>query len=148
MLPERYPSEGRLSGIGIVGNIATDGEDKFWSVEPDNLKRQFQRLIAERIAAREIEHLSVFALGPIPLLDELGNLLGDITPDISFTGSQQVGDGRRTALALRMSVHARPRSSRRSHSSSASVPPSRMIALHPYWATMCRSGRLRLKTQQ
>ena len=80
MLPERYPSEGRSIGIGIVGNIATDGEEKFWSVESENRRRQFQRLIAERIAVREIEHLSVFALGPIPLLVELGSLLGDITP--------------------------------------------------------------------
>ena len=69
MLPERYPSEGRSIGIGIAGNIATDGEDEFWAMEPDNLKRQFQRIISERIAMREIEHLSVFALGPIPLLE-------------------------------------------------------------------------------
>ena len=32
------------------------------------------------VGFREIEHLSVFALGPIPLLVELGSLLGDITP--------------------------------------------------------------------
>jgi CBASS immunity sensor of nucleotide second messenger signals len=80
MLPQRYPYEGRSIGIGIAGNIATDDEDKFWSIEPDNLKQQFQRTISERISAREIEHLSVFGLGPIPLLVELGSLLGDITP--------------------------------------------------------------------
>jgi hypothetical protein len=80
MLPERYPSEGRSIGIEISGSITTDGENKFWSTEPDNLRRQFQRMISERIAAHEIEHLSVFALGPIPLLIELGSLLGDITP--------------------------------------------------------------------
>ena len=80
MLPDRYPSEGRSIGIGISGSITTDGEDKFWSTEPDNLRGQFRRMIAERITSREIEHLSVFALGPMPLLIELGNLLGDITP--------------------------------------------------------------------
>jgi hypothetical protein len=80
MLPERYPSEGPSMGIGITGNTATDREDSFWSIEPDNLERQFQKIIAERIVAREIEHLSVFALGPMPLLVELGRLLGDITP--------------------------------------------------------------------
>ena len=80
VLPNRYPAGGRSIGIEIVGSAATDGEEAFWRTEPENLRRQFQRLIRERIDAHEIQHLSVFALGPIPLLVELGRLLGDITP--------------------------------------------------------------------
>jgi hypothetical protein len=80
MLPHRYPAEGRSIGIEIRGNAATDGEDKFWQTEPDNLCRQFDMLIRPRIAERDITHLSVFALAPIPLLIELGRLLGDIVP--------------------------------------------------------------------
>ncbi|MGR4931778.1 HNH endonuclease [Bradyrhizobium sp. CAR08] len=115
MLPERYPSEGRSIGIGIIGNIATDGEEKFWSVESDNLKRQFQRLIAERIAAREIEHLSVFALGPIPLLVELGSLLGDITPaDVYQLHREQAGwrwaeNGPRITYVRRRAAEIKPK---------------------------------------
>ena len=64
----------------IIGSIMSDGEVAFWSVEPDNLRRQFERSVAERIESREISHLSVFALAPMPLLILLGSLLGDITP--------------------------------------------------------------------
>jgi hypothetical protein len=80
MIPDRYPADGRSTGIEILGSIAKDGEDAFWSAEPNNLRRQFETQVRSRIAAREIAHLSVFALGPIPLLVELGRLLGDITP--------------------------------------------------------------------
>src|SRR5438874_10938819 len=41
---------------------------------------QFATLVKSRIDSGEINHLSVFALAPIPLLIELGRLLGDIAP--------------------------------------------------------------------
>lgn len=80
MLPDRYPADGRSIGIEILGNAAQDDEDKFWETEPDNLRRQFETQLKPRIASREIAHLSVFALAPIPLLIELGRLLCDIVP--------------------------------------------------------------------
>jgi len=80
MLPKRYPAEGRSIGVEIIGSAATDGEELFWRGEPENLRRQFDAQVRSRIAAREITHLSVFALGPMPLLVELGQLLGDIVP--------------------------------------------------------------------
>ena len=80
MLPHRYPVDGRSIGIQILGNAGSDKEDEYWTNERDNLRRQFGKLIRERIADGEINHLSVFALAPIPLLVELGTMLGDITP--------------------------------------------------------------------
>lgn len=80
MIPDRYPADGRSIGIEILGSVTEDGEDAFWASEPTNLRRQFETQVRSRIAAREISHLSVFALGPIPLLVELGRFLGDITP--------------------------------------------------------------------
>lgn len=80
MLPDRYPAEGRSIGIEISGSAATDGEDVFWASEPNSLSRQFDLHVGSRIANKEITHLSVFALAPIPLLVKLGSLLGDITP--------------------------------------------------------------------
>jgi hypothetical protein len=77
--PARYPADGRSIGIEIKGNVQTDAADVFWQVEPENLRKQFETLVKSRIGS-EIHHLSVFALGPIPLLVELGRLLGDITP--------------------------------------------------------------------
>src|SRR5262249_1631312 len=80
MLPARYPADGRSIGIEIRGTLAQDSEEAFWDTEPDNLRRQFESQLRPRIADREITHLSVFGLGPIPLLVELGRLLGDIVP--------------------------------------------------------------------
>jgi len=80
MLPDRYPADGRSIGIEILGSAAKDGEDLFWASEPTNLQRQFDTLVRPRIAQREITHMSVFALAPIPLLISLGRLLGDIVP--------------------------------------------------------------------
>ncbi|SRR6266436_2278615 len=80
MLPDRYPAEGRSIGIEIIGNAYQDDERVFWDAEPDNLRRQFETQLRPRITTREISHLSLFALGPMPLLMELGRLLCDIVP--------------------------------------------------------------------
>ena len=80
MLPKRYPADGRSIPIEILGSAATDGDARFWAIERGNLRSQFDKSIRERISSREISHLSVFALGPMPLLIELGRLLGDIVP--------------------------------------------------------------------
>jgi hypothetical protein len=80
MLPKRFPAGGTSAGIEIIGNAATDGEDNFWQTEPDNLRRQFDAILRPRIVSREITHLSVSGLGPMPLLVQLGTRLGDIVP--------------------------------------------------------------------
>lgn len=80
MTPEHYPADGRSIGIEIRGSVAADGDDVFWATEPDNLRRQFNTHVKSRVSDGEIKHLSIFGLGPIPLLVELGRLLGDITP--------------------------------------------------------------------
>lgn len=81
MLPDRYPADGRRTiDIEIRGSAHQDHEPQFWAFQRDNLNRQFETKIRERIQAREIRHLSVFALAPQPLLIELGRLLCDIAP--------------------------------------------------------------------
>lgn len=79
MLPERYPADGRRTiDIELLGSGFSDAEPLFWSMERDNLRRQFASRVAPLVQSREIRHLSVFALAPQPLLVELGRLLGDI----------------------------------------------------------------------
>lgn len=81
MLPERYPADGRQTlDIELIGNSRADDEPDFWAIELENLRRQFNRKVSDRLERREISHLSVFALAPQPLLIELGRLIGDITP--------------------------------------------------------------------
>lgn len=81
MLPTRYPAEGRRTiDIDLRGLDRRDHEAEFWTIQRDNLQSQFAKKVAERIEARHLKHLSVFALAPQPLLIELGRLLGDIVP--------------------------------------------------------------------
>ena len=78
--PDRYPADGQSIAIEVKGSIQTDAADLFWKLEPENLRQQFATLVKSRIDTGQIHHLSVFGLAPIPLLIELGRLLGDITP--------------------------------------------------------------------
>ncbi|MFH1465460.1 MAG: SAVED domain-containing protein [Pseudomonadota bacterium] len=60
-----------------------DGEDLFWQtgiVEVDRAAGE----VGELFRRREVGHLSIFALGPIPLLMWLGYRLGDIFPGEAF----------------------------------------------------------------
>lgn len=81
MLPTRYPAQGRHTlDLEMLGCALEDHEPAYWDFHRENLRRQYTARVQERIQAREIRHLSVFALAPQPLLIELGRLLGDITP--------------------------------------------------------------------
>lgn len=81
MLPKRYPAEGRRTiDIELRGLDRGNDEPSYWTIQRDNLQRHFAKKVRERIEARDLRHLSVFALAPQPLLIELGRLLGDIVP--------------------------------------------------------------------
>lgn len=81
MLPHRYPAEGRRTiDLELRGLEHRDHETDFWTIQRNNLARQFATRVTERVQARDVHHLSVFALAPQPLLIELGRLLGDIVP--------------------------------------------------------------------
>lgn len=129
MLPDRYPAEGRQTiDIEMLGVAAEDDEAEYWSVQRDNLRRQFARKVHERIEARDIRHLSVFGLAPQPLLIELGHLLGDIlavdvrqlhrepkgwrwasdTAPISLHLGEGAGDGKDVALVVALSGSVEP----------------------------------------
>jgi hypothetical protein len=80
LFPERYPAEATPIRIGMQNSSWVDRDDEYWSIEQGNLRRQFDALVKRRLASGEIEHLSVFALAPQPLLMLLGALLIDILP--------------------------------------------------------------------
>lgn len=80
MLPERFPADGRSIDIELTGFPLEDHDPQYWATEQASLRRKFRLAVQERLEAREIGHLSVFALAPMPLLIELGSLVGDITP--------------------------------------------------------------------
>ena len=78
LLPERYPLDRSPIQLEIVGTDYRDDEPAYWALQVDTLRRQFDRLVAERRRTGDIAHLSAFAIGPQPLLVELGRLLSDI----------------------------------------------------------------------
>lgn len=80
IFPDRYPAEATPITLGTLDNPTTDRNADFWRSEATHLRSHFQRRVGERLTAGEIEHLSVFALAPQPLLVLLGTLLADITP--------------------------------------------------------------------
>jgi SMODS-associated and fused to various effectors sensor domain len=81
MLPERCPAVGfRTIDIEILGSALQDHDPQYWITQRDNLDQQFARRVRERIEARGLRHLSIFALAPQLLLIELGRLLCAIAP--------------------------------------------------------------------
>lgn len=78
IFPERYPAEDKAIELGMVNSVSKDQDDSFWQIEEDNLIKKFDQRVRERLANGSIEHLSVFALAPQPLLIKLGSLMTDI----------------------------------------------------------------------
>jgi hypothetical protein len=80
MPPDHHPASGQTLDLEMVGCAFRDDEPAYWTFQRENLRRQFDAKVRGRVERQEIRHLSVFALGPQPLLIELGRLLCDIVP--------------------------------------------------------------------
>ena len=80
MFPRRFPAESTPLSLGMVDSSFRDRNNEFWQIEAANLRTQFNQRVRDRFAAGKIEHISVFALAPQPLLILLGTFLCDITP--------------------------------------------------------------------
>lgn len=78
MFPRRYPAGAGAIELSISGSDSTERDAEFWQTERKDLERKFSRKVQERLESGEIEHLSVFALSPMPLLIRLGTLLTEI----------------------------------------------------------------------
>lgn len=82
MFPERLPGSDQPIELGLNGSATQEHDAAFWELESSQLKSCFERRVRDRIQASSdrIEHLSVFAIAPQPLLVLLGTLLGEIVP--------------------------------------------------------------------
>lgn len=78
MFPERYPAEDAAIELGTINSSFLDRDGEFWRIEAENLRRKFKASVLEPLALRRIQHTSVFALAPQPLLILLGTLLPDL----------------------------------------------------------------------
>ena len=78
MVPRHCPAESQALEIGMVNSSFRDDEPRYWDIERENLRRQFNEKVRSRLQSGSIEHLSIFALAPQPLLMELGHQISDI----------------------------------------------------------------------
>jgi hypothetical protein len=79
LFPDWYPAEDRPIALEIIDGIEKDSAEDYWKTQRTNLITKFRLRVKERIERGEIEHISVFALAPQPLLILLGTLMIDIT---------------------------------------------------------------------
>jgi len=78
MVPERYPATSGGIALGLINSAIRDQDAEFWRIEGENLRRLFNERVKPRLVDHSIQHLSVFAAAPQPLLMLLGSLLSDI----------------------------------------------------------------------
>ena len=79
LFPQLHPADDRPVLLGTINSSFTDRSSEFWTVESKNLRTQFARRVRERITSGDIDHVSLFAIAPQPLLILLGTLMIDIT---------------------------------------------------------------------
>jgi hypothetical protein len=64
MPPDHHPASGQTLDLEMVGSAFRDDEPAYWTLQRENLRRQFGAKIKGRVERQEIRHLSVFALAP------------------------------------------------------------------------------------
>ncbi|MBO9672155.1 MAG: SAVED domain-containing protein [Sphingobacteriaceae bacterium] len=78
LLPNHYPAQASAIDLGLSNSPQRDRNASFWQTEVENLETQFGEQLRPKLRKNEINHLSLFAFAPMPLLMKLGVLLNDI----------------------------------------------------------------------
>lgn len=78
LLPSHYPAASNAIDLGLSNSPQRDKDASFWRTELENLEVQFNEQLRPKFRKGEINHLSVFAFAPMPLLIKLGTLINDI----------------------------------------------------------------------
>lgn len=78
MLPDRRPKTPQTIDIDLTKSSITEEDENFWRQNAFEIKQQLNFRIQQGPDRDEINHLSIFAMGPIPLLIYFGYCLGDI----------------------------------------------------------------------
>jgi len=78
MIPDRYPVDGRVINLSLSKSAETDKTGSYWITEGKNLYSRFTKYVNPIIEDDEVQHYSLFAIAPQPLLIKLGTLFSDI----------------------------------------------------------------------
>lgn len=75
---DRYPASRTPLTLSMVNSTFRDRTGEFWRIESQQLQVMISQQVQPRLRPGDIEHLSIFAVAPQPLLVLLGYLLCDI----------------------------------------------------------------------
>lgn len=78
MLPHKYASATGAIELGMKNCVFEDHTAEYWLFQEKQLKEMFNRQVVPLKGLHPVQHFSVFALAPMPLLVKLGTLLSDI----------------------------------------------------------------------
>lgn len=78
IIPKFYPASANAVELGLKNSSFIDGDDTYWKIESENLVNLFQQRMENIKTNHDIQHYSIFALAPQPLLIKLGTLLNDL----------------------------------------------------------------------
>lgn len=77
IFPEMYPAELSPIEIQMKNSVLHDGESEYWMVEERQVERMCNDKVLKALEDGVTTHVSLFPLGPQPLLVKLGTLLND-----------------------------------------------------------------------
>lgn len=77
MIPHWYPADDNPVKLSLQNASWNDRDKKFWEIEEPHLVHTFTRDVESRFRDGSVQHVSVFAFAPQPLLIKLGTLLTD-----------------------------------------------------------------------
>ena len=91
----KYPTDEK--GIRIAKNNFDGYNDpEYWQAFASEIQRKIKWYFEEGIDEEKVKHLSVFAIGPMPLLMFLGKCIGDTVPADLYQSHRNINDTNQT----------------------------------------------------
>jgi hypothetical protein len=84
ILPDFYPAEKYPIELGLINSMYQDDINDYWKIERDNLRSNFYKKVELSINKNIVNHFSLFAIAPQPLLIELGRLVSELKKTIVY----------------------------------------------------------------
>lgn len=77
ILPDRYPAYNKPISIELKNSYFKDHNTNYWEIETEQIVNKCRLDVFRRMLDEQINHISLFALAPQPLLVKLGTILND-----------------------------------------------------------------------
>lgn len=100
VLPERYPADETGIRLDLAGNQISEDDPEFWDQTAKYVERRLRPYLDsdEGPGGKPLNHLSVFALAPIPALIAFGKQLGDVVSADVYQRHRSTNDWRWSEL--------------------------------------------------